>query len=161
MDTGVRGSSDEALCQVRTTEGKWEYVGKSIDLAKKKEEAGESDKSDASEKSFITVGDPRYSLEREHTRDADMHNPANKAMAKARAADNTNAATTSDPTYVGGTENTAVPTLSSQNNVNNVPTQTKNGIFKVRDEQGHSYECHFASVGEVKSETLSLCTKLY
>ncbi len=159
VNTGVRGSSDEALCQVRTPEGKWEYVGKSVELSKKKEEAGESDKTDESEKSFITVGDPRYSLEKEHTRDAEMHNPANKA--KARAAENSTAATSSDPTYVGGTENTAVPTLSSQDNVNNVPTQTKNGIFKVRDEQGHSYECHFASVGEVKSETLSVCTKLY
>lgn len=155
VNTGVRGSSDEALCQVRTSEGKWEYVGKSVELSKKAEEEGDSEKS---EKSFITVGDPRYSLEKEHTRDADMHNPANKAKLKASA---TETSTTSDPTYVGGTENTAVPTLSSENNVNNVPTQTKNGLFKVRDEQGHSYECHFASVGEVKSESLSVCTKLY
>lgn len=158
VNTGVRGSSDEALCQVRTSEGKWEYVGKSIELSKQKEKADGAEKSGESEKSFITVGDPRYSLEKEHTRDAEMHNPANKAKLNTRTSENTS---TSDPTYVGGTENTAVPTLSSDNSVNNVPTKTKNGLFKVRDEQGHSYECHFASVGEVKSETLSVCTKLY
>lgn len=160
VNTGVRGSSDEALCQVRTTEGKWEYVGKSVEISKKikeeeskKAESGESVES----KSFITVGDPRYSLEREHTRDAEMHNQANKAKVKSVQT----AQSSSDPTYVGGTENTAVPTLSSDPAVNNVPTQTRNGLFKVRDEQGHSYECHFANVGEVKSETLSVCTKLY
>ncbi len=170
VNTGVRGSSDEALCQVRTTEGKWEYVGKSVELSKKIEESKEaessgntdetdnSNKADKSEKSFFVVGDPRYSLAKEHTRDAEMHNPANKSKLNTRTVENTS---TSDPTYVGGIENTAVPTLSSENTVNNVPTQTKNGLFKVRDEQGHSYECHFASVGEVKSETLSVCTKLY
>ncbi|MBP5243491.1 MAG: hypothetical protein J6Z28_02070 [Succinivibrio sp.] len=160
VNTSVRGSSDEALCQVRTTEGKWEYVGKSVELSKKikEEEAERKENGESSEsKSFFTVGDPRYSLEREHTRDAEMHNPASKAKVKAAQP----AVSSSDPTYVGGTENTAVPTLSSDNTVNNVPTKTRNGLFKVRDEQGHSYECHFANVGEVKSETLSVCTKLY
>ena len=41
------------------------------------------------------------------------------------------------------------------------PTKTYNGRFKVRDEQGHSYECHFANVGQVVSDTVSVCTKLY
>ena len=41
------------------------------------------------------------------------------------------------------------------------PTKTYNGRFKVRDEQGHSYECHFANVGQIVSDTISVCTKLY
>lgn len=41
------------------------------------------------------------------------------------------------------------------------PTKTYNGRFKMRDEQGHSYECHFANVGQVVSDTVSVCTKLY
>lgn len=41
------------------------------------------------------------------------------------------------------------------------PTKTYNGRFKVRDEQGHSYECHFANVGQVVSDTIAVCNKLY
>lgn len=156
VNTGVRGSSDEALCQVRTDEGKWEYVGKSVELSKKIEEEAKSESNLASksesERSFITIGDPRYSLGREHTRDAEIHNPDSVENKR-----NTVQSTASDSDY----ENTAVPTLSSEPNLNNAPTKTRNGLFKVRDEQGHSYECHFASVGEVKSDTLSVCTKLY
>ncbi len=149
VNTGVRGSSDEALCKVRTSDGKWEYVGKSVELSKSMKEEQE-------DKPFITVGDSRYSSEAEHTRDARMFEKNNKNTAAPK-----DESVEKDNSYEGGTENTATPTLSSVQSSNLTPTQTQNGVFKVRDAQGHSYECHFANVGEVKSDSLSVCTKLY
>ncbi len=67
--------------------------------------------------------------------------------------------------YVGGSTNTAVPTIVFTEDQNAAfktnPTKTYNGKFKMRDEQGHSYECHFANVGQVVSDTISVCNKLY
>ena len=68
--------------------------------------------------------------------------------------------------YVGGTSSSETPTIvftpkDDESAFKTNPTKTYNGRFKVRDEQGHSYECHFANVGQVVSDTIAVCTKLY
>lgn len=68
--------------------------------------------------------------------------------------------------YVGGTSSSETPTIvftpkDDESAFKTNPTKTYNGRFKVRDEQGHSYECHFANVGQIVSDTIAVCTKLY
>lgn len=134
-----------ASCKKRNAEGKWEQYGKEVNI---EEEFGES-------------GGALFNF----SLSGNSESKSKKAKRNASSLQST--PTTEDGVYTETVQPRNKPTIVIQPDEDETdayrtnPTKTYNGKFKVRDEQGHSYECHFANVGQVVSDTISVCTKLY
>ena len=145
LDTG----SDTALDRVSEGEesvtAQWEQFGKEVNI---EEEFGES--GGALFNFSLSGGSEKKSKKANRNASSLQSNP-----------------TTDDGVYTETVQPRNKPTIVIQPDEDETdayrtnPTKTYNGKFKVRDEQGHSYECHFANVGQVVSDTISVCTKLY
>lgn len=135
----------QASCKKRNADGKWEQFGKEVNI---EEEFGES--GGALFNFSLSGGSEKKSKKANRNASSLQSNP-----------------TTDDGVYTETVQPRNKPTIVIQPDEDETdayrtnPTKTYNGKFKVRDEQGHSYECHFANVGQVVSDTISVCTKLY
>lgn len=157
LKSGITGTTGAASCKKKVG-NKWEPIG---------EQQAESD-DDGSWFHFTTgTAKSEYVQEAPNTRDVGAKSRGSKRVATSGKA--TIVADDSAPIsreYVGGTSSSETPTIvftpkDDESAFKTNPTKTYNGRFKVRDEQGHSYECHFANVGQVVSDTIAVCTKLY
>lgn len=156
LKSGITGTTGAASCKKKVG-NKWEPIG---------EQLAESD--DGSWFHFTTgTAKSEYVQEAPNTRGVGAKSRSSKRVATSGKA--TIVADDSAPIsreYVGGTSSSETPTIvftpkDDESAFKTNPTKTYNGRFKVRDEQGHSYECHFANVGQVVSDTIAVCTKLY
>lgn len=157
LKSGITGTTGAASCKKKVG-NKWEPIG---------EQQAESD-DDGSWFHFTTgTAKSEYVQEAPNTRGVGAKSRSSKRVATSGKA--TIVADDSAPIsreYVGGTSSSETPTIvftpkDDESAFKTNPTKTYNGRFKVRDEQGHSYECHFANVGQVVSDTIAVCTKLY
>lgn len=157
LKSGITGTTGAASCKKKVG-NKWEPIG---------EQQAESD-DDGSWFHFTTgTAKSEYVQEAPNTRGVGTKSRGSKRVATSGKA--TIVADDSAPIsreYVGGTSSSETPTIvftpkDDESAFKTNPTKTYNGRFKVRDEQGHSYECHFANVGQVVSDTIAVCTKLY
>lgn len=157
LKSGITGTTGAASCKKKVG-NKWEPIG---------EQQAESD-DDGSWFHFTTgTAKSEYVQEAPNTRGVGAKYRGSKRVATSGKA--TIVADDSAPIsreYVGGTSSSETPTIvftpkDDESAFKTNPTKTYNGRFKVRDEQGHSYECHFANVGQVVSDTIAVCTKLY
>lgn len=157
LKSGITGTTGAASCQKKVG-NKWEPIG---------EQQEESD-DDGSWFHFTTgTAKSEYVQEAPNTRGVGAKSRGSKRVTTSGKA--TIVADDSAPIsreYVGGTSSSETPTIvftpkDDESAFKTNPTKTYNGRFKVRDEQGHSYECHFANVGQVVSDTIAVCTKLY
>ncbi|MDD6756111.1 MAG: hypothetical protein PUD95_08685 [Succinatimonas sp.] len=157
LKSGMTGATGAASCKKKVG-NKWEPIG---------EQQAESD-DDGSWFHFTTgMAKSEYEPEDPYTRGVGAKSRGSKRVATSGKA--TIVADDSAPIsreYVGGTSSSETPTIvftpkDDESAFKTNPTKTYNGRFKVRDEQGHSYECHFANVGQVVSDTIAVCTKLY
>ena len=157
LKSGITGTTGAASCKKKVG-NKWEPIG---------EQQAESD-DDGSWFHFTTgTAKSEYVQEAPNTRGVGAKSRGSKRVATSGKA--TIVADDSAPIsreYVGGTSSSETPTIvftpkDDESAFKTNPTKTYNGHFKVRDEQGHSYECHFANVGQVVSDTIAVCTKLY
>lgn len=157
LKSGITGTTGAASCKKKVG-NKWEPIG---------EQQAESD--DGGSWFHFTTGTAKseYVQEAPNTRGVGAKSRGSKRVATSGKA--TIVADDSAPIsreYVGGTSSSETPTIvftpkDDESAFKTNPTKTYNGRFKVRDEQGHSYECHFANVGQVVSDTIAVCTKLY
>lgn len=156
LKSGITGTTGAASCKKKVG-NKWEPIG---------EQPAESD--DGSWFHFTTgTAKSEYVQEAPNTRGVGAKSRSSKRVATSGKA--TIVADDSAPIsreYVGGTSSSETPTIvftpkDDESAFKTNPTKTYNGRFKVRDEQGHSYECHFANVGQIVSDTIAVCTKLY
>ena len=156
LKSGITGTTGAASCKKKVG-NKWEPIG---------EQQAESD--DGSWFHFTTgTAKSEYVQEAPNTRGVGAKSRSSKRVATSGKA--TIVADDSAPIsreYVGGTSSSETPTIvftpkDDESAFKTNPTKTYNGRFKVRDEQGHSYECHFANVGQIVSDTIAVCTKLY
>lgn len=156
LKSGITGTTGAASCKKKVG-NKWEPIG---------EQLAESD--DGSWFHFTTgTAKSEYVQEAPNTRGVGAKSRSSKRVATSGKA--TIVADDSAPIsreYVGGTSSSEIPTIvftpkDDESAFKTNPTKTYNGRFKVRDEQGHSYECHFANVGQIVSDTIAVCTKLY
>ena len=156
LKSGITGTTGAASCKKKVG-NKWEPIG---------EQLAESD--DGSWFHFTTgTAKSEYVQEAPNTRGVGAKSRGSKRVATSGKA--TIVADDSAPIsreYVGGTSSSETPTIvftpkDDESAFKTNPTKTYNGRFKVRDEQGHSYECHFANVGQIVSDTIAVCTKLY
>ncbi len=156
LKSGITGTTGAASCKKKVG-NKWEPIG---------EQLAESD--DGSWFHFTTgTAKSEYVQEAPNTRGVGAKSRSSKRVATSGKA--TIVADDSAPIsreYVGGTSSSETPTIvftpkDDESAFKTNPTKTYNGRFKVRDEQGHSYECHFANVGQIVSDTIAVCTKLY
>ena len=157
LKSGITGTTGAASCKKKVG-NKWEPIG---------EQQAELD-DDGSWFHFTTgTAKSEYVQEAPNTRGVGAKSRGSKRVATSGKA--TIVADDSAPIsreYVGGTSSSETPTIvftpkDDESAFKTNPTKTYNGRFKVRDEQGHSYECHFANVGQVVSDTIAVCTKLY
>lgn len=157
LKSGITGTTGAASCKKKVG-NKWEPIG---------EQQAESD-DDGSWFHFTTgTAKSEYVQEAPNTRGVGAKSRSSKRVATSGKA--TIVADDSAPIsreYVGGTSSSETPTIvftpkDDESAFKTNPTKTYNGRFKVRDEQGHSYECHFANVGQIVSDTIAVCTKLY
>ena len=157
LKSGITGTTGAASCKKKVG-NKWEPIG---------EQQAESD-DDGSWFHFTTgTAKIEYVQEAPNTRGVGAKSRSSKRVATSGKA--TIVADDSAPIsreYVGGTSSSETPTIvftpkDDESAFKTNPTKTYNGRFKVRDEQGHSYECHFANVGQIVSDTIAVCTKLY
>lgn len=157
MRSSMTGQTGAASCQKKVG-NKWEPIG---------EQQVESD-DDGSLFHFTTgLGKSEYEPEDPYTRGMGAKSRGSKKVSSSgKAAIIADDSAPVAREYVGGTSSSETPTIvftpkDDEAAFKTNPTKTYNGRFKVRDEQGHSYECHFANVGQVVSDTISVCTKLY
>ena len=154
LKSGITGTTGAASCKKKVG-NKWEPIG---------EQQAESD-DDGSWFHFTTgVGKSEYEPEDPYTRGIGRGSKRVASSGKAAIVADDSAPISRE--YVGGTSSSETPTIvftpkDDESAFKTNPTKTYNGRFKVRDEQGHSYECHFANVGQVVSDTIAVCTKLY
>ncbi len=156
LKSGITGVTGAASCQKKVG-NKWEPIG---------EQQAESD-DDGSWFHFTTgMGKSEYEPEDPFTRGTGAKSRGSKRVSSGKAAIVADDSAPVSREYVGGTSLSETPTIvftpkDDESAFKTNPTKTYNGRFKVRDEQGHSYECHFANVGQVVSDTIAVCTKLY
>ena len=166
MKSGLTGTTSSAACQKKVG-NKWEKIGNQEQL--------NDDGSDPEEGSgawfnfSIGGGDAsdRYGNDDPKLKEQKEKDARNARRSRRGTQLRSNAQPVVGTEVIGATASDgSKPTIVFYEESENVsyrtnPTKTYNGRFKVRDEQGHSYECHFANVGQVVSDTVSVCTKLY
>lgn len=155
--SGFTGETGAASCQKKVG-NKWEPIGEQFD---------ESDEDDGSWFHFGTRdGHSNYEPKEVLTNENSSSSRGAKRGTAGKGAIIAGDSAPVSREYVGGSRSSEIPTIMFTPKDEDAafktnPTKTYNGRFKVRDEQGHSYECHFANVGQVVSDTIAVCTKLY
>lgn len=129
---GLSGDAGEASCKIRTEDG-WEEIGPQQDEPEAFIQIRSADRS----LSGLKGGEPGIGNE------------------KFKADNSSSAVYTPEQHPVLFTDSEGNAT------VNVDPKTVGDSKFKVRDEDGHSYECHFAHVGDTTSDAVTVCSKLY
>ena len=165
LKSGMTGATGAASCQKKVG-NKWEPIGE-------QQAESESDEGNGSwftfhfgsdDKNYINPEDPYAQIKAANARKDNVRGVRKTSSGKAAIVADDSAPVSRE--YVGGSTSSETPTIvftpkDDEAAFKTNPTKTYNGRFKVRDEQGHSYECHFANVGQVVSDTIAVCTKLY
>lgn len=130
---GITGDAGEASCKVRTADG-WEEIG----AQQNEPEAFIQIKPVSRERSGLAGGVRGMAADRFSDGDKSTSDVFTPEQHPVMFTDSDGSATVNvDPKVVG------------------------NSKFTVRDNEGHSYECHFAQVGDTTSDAVSVCSKIY